>query len=148
LENAQSAENLTNGEAIRRLKVLTAAKTGDALPTSVQLLISVAANLGDWLGCFVESGPVLFLSCEEPEPNVRDRIERICKHRGIDPYAIENLHMVFPNLADTWLATVDNFGRVSKAKLFHQVEDFVARHKPALLVIDLRALSDHYNGAK
>ncbi len=66
--------------------------------TSVQLLISVAANLGDWLGCVVEGGPVLFLSCEEPEPNVRDRIERICKHRGIDPYAIENLHLI----AQTW----------------------------------------------
>ena len=66
--------------------------------TAVQLLVSVAADLGDWLGCVVETGPVLFLSCEEPEGNIRDRIERICKHRGIDSHAIDNLHLHFP----TW----------------------------------------------
>jgi RecA-family ATPase len=104
--------------------------------TAIELLISVAANLGDWLGCVVESGPVLFLSCEEPETNVRDRIERICKHWDIDPYAIKNLHMQFPDLEDTWLTTVDRFGQVRKTEFFHQVEAFVARHRPALLVID------------
>jgi hypothetical protein len=40
--------------------------------TAVQLLVSVTAGLGDWLGCVVETGPALFLSCEEPEPNIRD----------------------------------------------------------------------------
>jgi RecA-family ATPase len=104
--------------------------------TAVQLLITVAAKLSDWLGCFVESGPVLFLSCEEPEPNVRDRIERICKHRGIDPYAIENLHVHYPDLENTWLATVDRSGQIMKTQLLQQVEDWVAANKPALLVID------------
>jgi RecA-family ATPase len=104
--------------------------------TAVQLLVSVAAGLGDWLGCVVESGPVLFLSCEEPEPNVRDRVERICKHRDIDPYAIENLHVHYPDLESTWLATVDRSGRVMKTELFQRVEDWVAANKPVLLVID------------
>jgi RecA-family ATPase len=104
--------------------------------TAVQLVVSVAANLGEWLGCVVEGGPVLFLSCEEPEPNVRDRIERICKHRGIDPYGIENLHVHCPDLEGTWLATVDGSGRVMKTQLLQQVEGWIAAYKPALLVID------------
>ena len=69
--------------------------------TAVQLLVSVTAGLGDWLGCVVEAGPALFLSCEEPEPNVRDRIERICRHRQIDPHAIADLHLHFPDLEAT-----------------------------------------------
>jgi hypothetical protein len=43
--------------------------------TAAQLLVSVTDRLGDWLGCVVEAGPALFLSCEEPEPNIRDRID-------------------------------------------------------------------------
>lgn len=65
---------------------------------AVQLLVSVAAELGDWLGSIVEAGPALFVSCEEPEANVRDRIERICKHRCLDPYRLPDLHLHFPDL--------------------------------------------------
>jgi hypothetical protein len=85
--------------------------------TAVQLLVSVTAGLGDWLGCVVETGPALFLSCEEPEPNIRDRIERICKHCHIDPHAIVDLHLHFPDLEATWLATADRLGKITKTAL-------------------------------
>ncbi len=98
--------------------------------------MSVAADLGDWLGCVVETGPVLFLSCEEPEGNIRDRIERICKHRGIDSHAIDNLHLHFPDLDVTWLVTTDRAGKVTKTALFAQVEAWIAVHRPRLVVID------------
>jgi RecA-family ATPase len=104
--------------------------------TAVQLLVSVAVNLGDWLGGIVESGPALFLSCEEPEANIRDRIERICKHRAIDPHAIDNLHLHFPDLENTWLASADRAGRVTKTPLLVQVENWIATNKPRLVVID------------
>ena len=104
--------------------------------TAVQLLVSVAAGLGDWLGCVVETGPVLFLSCEEPEANVRDRIERICKHRHIDPHAIEDLHLHFPDLEATWLATADRLGKVAKTVLLLQIEGWICAHRPILVVID------------
>lgn len=104
--------------------------------TAVQLLVSVAADLGDWLGCVVEAGPVLFLSCEEPESNIRDRIERICKHRGIDPHAIDNLHLHFPDLDVTWLVTTDRAGKVTKTALFAQLEAWIAVQRPRLVVID------------
>jgi RecA-family ATPase len=104
--------------------------------TAVQLLVSVTAGLGDWLGCVVETGPALFLSCEEPEPNIRDRIERICKHRRIDPHAIEDLHLHFPDLEATWLATADRLGKVAKTALLLQIEAWICAHRPILVVID------------
>jgi RecA-family ATPase len=101
-----------------------------------ELLISVAAGLGDWLGCVVESGPAAFLSCEEPEIDIRDRIERICKHRHIDPHAIDNLHLDFPDLEATWLATTDRTGKIAKTLLFEQMAIWIKDHRPALVVID------------
>ena len=102
------------------------------------LLVSVSANLGDWLGCIVEGrgGPALFLSCEEPEDDIRNRVERICKHRGVDPNAIDNLHLHFPELDATWLATADRAGKVTKTPLLVQTENWIAANKPALVVID------------
>jgi RecA-family ATPase len=103
---------------------------------ATSLLVSVAAGLGDWLGCVVESGPALFISCEEDEQNVRDRVERIAKHRGIDPHAIEDLHLYFPELDATWLGSADRQGRISKTPLLLQVEAWIEQHKPRLVVID------------
>ena len=48
------------------------------------LLVSVAADLGDWLGCTVEAGPVLFVSCEEPEENIRSRIHIVAERCGTE----------------------------------------------------------------
>lgn len=104
--------------------------------TAVQLLVSVTARLGDWLGSVVEAGPALFLSCEEPEANVRDRIERICSHRHIDPHAIEDLHLHFPDLEATWLASADRLGKITKTALLLQVEAWICAYRPILVVID------------
>lgn len=101
-----------------------------------QLLIYVAAGLADWLGCTIENGPALFLSCEQPEHNIRDRVERICKHRCIDPYNLPNLHMVFPDLEATWLAHATKDGRLARAPLLDWLEGWIAEHKPRLVVID------------
>ncbi|MFB9262274.1 AAA family ATPase [Bradyrhizobium erythrophlei] len=101
-----------------------------------QLLIYVAAALVDWLGCTIESGVALFLSCEEPEHNIRDRVERICEHRGIDPYNLPDLHMVFPDLEATWLVHAGKDGRLMRAPLLDWLEAWIAQHKPRLVVID------------
>lgn len=108
--------------------------------TIVELLISASAGLGDWLGCIVEPGPVLFLSCEEPEENVRDRVERICKHRGIDPYALPDLHVHYPDLEATSLVSVDQrTNTVVKSELFESVIAFATEHRPALIAVDSAA---------
>jgi RecA-family ATPase len=102
---------------------------------ATQLLVAVAAALGDWLGCLVESGPALFLSCEEPEANIRDRVERICKHRCIDPHSAD-LHLHFPDLEDTWLAAADRAGKITATPLLNALEAWIAANKPRLVVID------------
>lgn len=102
----------------------------------VQLLVYVAAGLGDWLGCTIENGVALFLSCEEPEHNIRDRAERICKHRCLAPYDLPNLHMVFPDLEATWLAHATKDGRLARAPLLDWLDAWIVKHKPRLVVID------------
>ncbi|MGY4624581.1 AAA family ATPase [Bradyrhizobium sp. USDA 4486] len=102
----------------------------------VQLLIYVAAGLGDWLGCTVDAGAALLLSCEEPEHNIRDRVERICKHRCIDPYNLPDLHMLFPDLESTWLVHAGKDGRLSRAPLLDWLEAWIIEHNPRLVVID------------
>ncbi|WP_456670734.1 AAA family ATPase [Bradyrhizobium sp. USDA 3240] len=103
---------------------------------AMQLLISVAAGLGDWLGCIVEAGPTLFLSCEEPEDDIRDRVQRICEHRGLDPHALRSLHLVFPELDATWLATTRDSGRIVATPLLHDVVYWIRQHRPRVLVVD------------
>lgn len=101
-----------------------------------QLLVYVAAELQDWLGCLIENGGALVLSCEEPEHNIRDRVERICRHRGIDPYNLPNLHMLFPDLENTWLVHANKDGRLSRAPLLDWLETWIRNNKPRLVVID------------
>ncbi|WOH70666.1 AAA family ATPase [Bradyrhizobium sp. NDS-1] len=101
-----------------------------------QLLIAVTAGLADWLGCTIENGVALFLSCEEPQENIRDRIERIAKHRSIDPYDLPNLHLVFPDLENTWLVHALKDGRLTKAPLLDWLEAWIREHRPRLVVID------------
>lgn len=101
-----------------------------------QLLIYVAAGLMDWLGCTIEQGTALFLSCEEPEHNIRDRVERICKHRDLDPFSLVNLHMRFPDLDETWLAHANKDGRLVRAPLLDWLEIWIRDNKPRLVVID------------
>jgi RecA-family ATPase len=103
---------------------------------ALQLLVNVAAGRGDWLGCTIESGVGLFLSCEEPAENVRERVERICQDRGIDPLQLADLHMTFPDLDATWLCAVDRSGRMTRAPLLDLIETWIKTHKPRLLVID------------
>jgi RecA-family ATPase len=107
--------------------------------TLVELLISAAAGLGDWLGCVVEPGPVLFLSCEEPEDNIRDRVERISRHRCIDPYALAEMHIHYPDLEATSLVTVDRAGVVVKSAMFESVIRFAQQRRPVLIAVDSAA---------
>jgi RecA-family ATPase len=118
------------------LTILTGNGGSGKTEIAIQLLIYLAAGLADWLGCTIESGLALFLSCEEPEHNIRDRVERVCKHRGIDPHSLTDLRLVFPELDATWLAHVGRDGRLSKAPLMDWLEAWIRNHKPRLVVID------------
>jgi hypothetical protein len=70
---------------------------------AVQLSISVALGLSDWLGVCVEAGLALMVSAEEPEEDIRMRCDRICRSRGADLSVADNLHFCFPDLEAAWL---------------------------------------------
>jgi RecA-family ATPase len=80
---------------------------------AVQLLIYVSAGLAD---------------C--------DRVERICKHRGLDPHAMEDLHLFFPDLDATWLGSADRQSRIIKTPLLVAIEAWIEKRRPHLVVID------------
>ncbi|MGY3233357.1 RecA-family ATPase [Bradyrhizobium sp. USDA 4448] len=103
---------------------------------AMQLLICLAGGGGEWMGSAVESGTALFISCEDPEENIRDRVERIARQRDIDPHSLDDLHLLFPELDETWLVHADRDGRLSKAPLMTWLETWIAEHWPRLVVID------------
>jgi RecA-family ATPase len=104
--------------------------------TALMLCIHIAAGLGDWLGCSVESGAALFFSAEEPEAKLRKRVSRICSNRGLDSDSIENMFLHFPDLEDTVLATSDRAGKLQKTPLMGRLEKTIELVKPRLVVID------------
>jgi RecA-family ATPase len=104
--------------------------------TAVHLCINVAAGLGDWLGSVIESGPALFFSGEEQEQKLRKRVNRICKHRGINPDDITDLHLYFPDLEDTTLVTADRNGRLHRTPLLDRLEKTIAKLGTRVVVID------------
>jgi RecA-family ATPase len=104
--------------------------------TALQLCVHTVADIGDWLGCVIENGPALFFSAEEPEAKLRKRVSRICQDRGIDIDSLVNLHLHFPDLEDTFLATADRSGKVRRTPLMDSLEETIRTVKPRLVVID------------
>jgi RecA-family ATPase len=98
-----------------------------------QLLIYVAAGINDWLGAAIENGPALFISCEEPEDDIRRRVERISEHVNIDAHGLDDLHILFPALDSTWLVHAERDGRLSKTSLLKGLEAWIVEHRPRWL---------------
>lgn len=123
------------------LTVLHADGGSGKTQTLVELLISVSRNLGDWLGAAVDkAGLCLFLSAEEGEPDIRRRIERVCKHRHIhNPHANGDLQLCFPKLSRSLLVEPDRTGKLIKTELFHSVVQWIETHRPVLVGIDANA---------
>ncbi|WP_213771967.1 AAA family ATPase [Bradyrhizobium sp. dw_78] len=104
---------------------------------ALQLAVAVSQKLGNWLGCAVDAGQVLFLSAEEPEDDIRIRVNRICHQYCINPDTIRDLHFRFPDLDATLLIDVDvSSSGIRKTNLFRSMEGWVRSHGPALVIID------------
>lgn len=106
---------------------------------ALQLAVSVACDLGDWLGTTCEAGPVLFFSAEEPEEEIRRRIDRIAANRGLDPDDIENLHLHFPRLMECCLGTGAPNQPIAPTAAFHSLKAAVRRLRPTLVIVDSNA---------
>jgi RecA-family ATPase len=103
---------------------------------ALQLAVAVACVLGDWLGTVTLSGPVIFFSAEEPEPEMRRRLDRIARKRGINPDDIENLHFHFAEPDEALLAISTPAGTIAPTATFWTLYRAMMDIRPALLVID------------
>lgn len=104
---------------------------------ALQLSAALARGAPDWLGHAINPGPVVFLSVEEPQDEIRRRIARIAYRQGFERGDLENLHFWFPsNLGDCTFATPGHGGVMQATPLFRQIEAAVFELKPSLVVLD------------
>ena len=68
---------------------------GGKTTVALQLAVAVERGLGDWLGTTCESGPVIFFSGEEPEQEMRRRLDRVARKHDMDSDEIERLYFHF-----------------------------------------------------
>jgi RecA-family ATPase len=104
---------------------------------ALQLATAMARGAQDWLGAVVNPGPVVFLSGEEPEDEIRRRVARIAARQGFDCDALADLHFWFPSdFAGCTFATPGPGGVMQATPLFRSVEAAIGARRPALVVLD------------
>ncbi|MCG2639657.1 MULTISPECIES: AAA family ATPase [Bradyrhizobium] len=109
---------------------------GGKTTVALQLAVSVACGLGDWLGTTVEAGPVIFFSAEEPDHEMRRRLVRVAEKRGLNPDEIEELHFHFASPENCLLAVSRPDGVMVPTPLFEGLARAAAELRPALIVVD------------
>ena len=112
---------------------------GGKTTVALQLAVAVAQGLGDWIGTTCEAGPVLFFSAEEPEDEMRRRVDRIARNRGLDPDDMENLHLHFAKPAGCTLGTGAPNHPIASTEVFKSLKATAKKIQPALLIIDSNA---------
>lgn len=104
---------------------------------ALQLAAAMARGAQDWLGAVVDPGPVVFLSGEEPEDEIRRRVARIGARQGFDCNALADLHFWFPSdFAGCTFATPGPGGVMQATPLFRSIEAAITERRPALVVLD------------
>jgi RecA-family ATPase len=84
----------------------------------------------------VMAGPVVFLSAEEPEDELRRRIDRHGVRDGFDPRTLD-LHLWFPNdVAGATMAVPDRSEVMQPTPLFKSIEARIREIAPVLVVLD------------
>jgi RecA-family ATPase len=105
---------------------------------ALQLAANKARGESDWIGAVIdgEAGPVIFLSCEEPEPIVRWRLDKIGRKQGFDYLELDNLHMHFAEPAESLLGIPDRKLIIAPTPLFLSLEKSAMEIKPHLIIVD------------
>jgi RecA-family ATPase len=109
---------------------------GGKTTVALQLAVAVEQGLGDWLCTTCETGPVLFFSGEEPEAEMRRRLHRVARKRGLDPSGLEGLHFHFADPDKCLLGTARKDGTIAPTALFEALEAAATKIRPALIVVD------------
>ena len=107
---------------------------------AVQLCANVARQAPDWFGHEIASGPVVFISAEESEREIRRRLYWLGKRDGYGNGDLSNLHQWFPdNGGDSVMAVPDRSGIMRPTPLFRSIESAIAIIAPVLVVVDSAA---------
>jgi RecA-family ATPase len=116
--------------------ILSSDGAGGKTTLGLQLAVSVACDLGDWIGTTTSTGPVIFYSGEEPEKEMRRRLDRVARKRGINPDEIEHLHFHFAEPDEALLGISTPSGKIVPTATFHALAKSVTDTKPSLLIVD------------
>jgi RecA-family ATPase len=109
---------------------------GGKTTVALQLAVSVERGLGDWLGTTCEAGPVIFVSAEEPDHEMRRRLQRVARKRGIEPDEIACLHFHFASPENCLLAVSRPDGTMGPTPLFEALAIAAAAIRPVLIIVD------------
>jgi RecA-family ATPase len=117
--------------------------TGKSL-LSLQLAVAVATG-GRWIGRECASGLAVFLSAEDEQDELHRRLIDVARAEGIPLSDMGNL--IYRSMAgeDALLASVEGTGKpLIPSSLYNELDAYLDRHKPALLVLD--TLADLFPG--
>jgi RecA-family ATPase len=109
---------------------------GGKTTVALQLAVAVERGLGDWLGTVCETGPVIFFSGEEPEAEMRRRLHRVSRKRGLEPSDLENLHFHFADPDACLLGISRRESPIAPTPLFASMVAAALDIRPALIVVD------------
>lgn len=126
-------------QRIPRGDVTTLHGDGGAGKTDIacQLAEGCARGAGYWLGHEITPGPVVIISAEEPERELRRRIW-LHGHRDVFGAAdLANLHLWFPgDVAGAVFATPDRAGTMQPTPLFRSIEKAILDIGPVAVIVD------------
>src|SRR5437660_4895016 len=101
--------------------------------------LSGAVVLGkDWVGTLPEQGPVLYVSCEEDDDEIRRRMEAVAQHLGSSRQEMIEHGLRFLSFAgrDAVLAQPDRTGIMRPTPLFERLRHDALELRPKLICID------------
>jgi RecA-family ATPase len=126
----------TNRIPAADVTILSGDGGGGKTTVALQLAVSVGERLGDWLGTTCESGPVIFFSGEEPADEMRRRLDRVARKRGLEAAEIESLHFHFADPDRCMLGISKQNGAMAPTELFESFATAVMEIRPVLVVVD------------
>jgi RecA-family ATPase len=124
---------------IPRADVTTLHGDGGAGKTDIacQLAETCARRAPYWLGHEIAHGPVVIISAEDPERELRRRIWLHGRRDGFGPADLGDLHLWFPgDVAGAVFATPDRNGIMHPTPLFRSLEAALAAIGPVLVIVD------------
>ncbi|WFU37755.1 AAA family ATPase [Bradyrhizobium sp. CB82] len=104
---------------------------------AMQLAEGCARGAGYWLGHELQAGPVVILSAEEPERELRRRIWLHGRRDSFNPADLVDLHLWFPDdVAGAVFAVPTRSGIMQPTPLFRSIEASIAAIEPVLVIVD------------